>query len=269
MSRPGFLRPFSRHGSCSTVVPASALSLARKGSTVLSSPRTSERNQLVVAHLRNVKAAASRLKVSPSVRDDLISAGYEGLVRAGDRFDPSAKATFTTFSFRAVLGMMFDVLQADSRWAARRADIDADEVVATEGQSAERLLLTTQVLAALETLPDLPRKLIRAHFLEEETLSSVGKRFGISKTKASIELGRALQLLREKLDDSLADWPVHHPATKRRFSNEQKDAVIRRACQPGTNVAELGREVDIPAATIHTWLRSYRDNAKATLPLAA
>jgi transposase-like protein len=76
-------------------------------------------------------------------------------------------------------------------------------------------------------------------------------------------------LLRQKLDDALATWPVHHPATKRRFSNEQKAAVIRRACQPGTNVAELAREVDIPAPTIHTWLRSRRDSAKDTLPLAA
>lgn len=229
--------------------------------------RTSERNQLVVAHLRNVKTAARRLKVSASLRDDLVSAGNEALVRAGDRFDPSAKVAFTTFAFRAVLGSMLDALRSQSKWSARHVAIDSDEVAVPA--SAERQLLAAQVLAALASLPGLPQTLIRAHYLEEETLSAIATRLGMSKTTVSNQLGQALRLLRAKLDDDLATWPVSRPAAKRRRSEQFKHSVLLRACRPGTNVAQLARELDIPSATIHTWLRPWRDGAKVSLPLAA
>jgi RNA polymerase sigma factor (sigma-70 family) len=230
---------------------------------------TSERNQLVVKHLHNVKAAARRLRISGPLRDELISAGYEALVRAGDRFDPTANATFTTFSFRPVLGSMYDLLQAHSKWAASHVDIDPEEVALSAPASAERQLLTAEVLAALDQLPRLSRALIKAHFLEEENLASIGARLGMSKTRVCIHLGRALQLLREKLDDGLAKWPSRQPASKRRFTSDLKSAAIRRACEPGTNIAQLARDLDIPAATIHTWLRPIRQHANHTLPLAA
>ena len=53
-----------------------------------------ERNQLIVRHLDSVHAAANTFKVQPWIRDELISAGYEALVLASTRFDPSSNATF-------------------------------------------------------------------------------------------------------------------------------------------------------------------------------
>jgi transposase-like protein len=91
----------------------------------------------------------------------------------------------------------------------------------------------------------------------------------MSKTRVSIQLGRALQLLREKLDDGFVKWPVRPKAIRRKFSEEFKNTTIHRACQPRTNVAQLARDLDMPAATIHTWLRSIRRQAKRALPLAA
>src|ERR1019366_5146976 len=128
-------------------IPASALSLARKGSTVLSSTQTSERNQLVENHLRNVQAAARRMKVYGALRDELVSAGYEALVRAGDRFDPTRNVTFTTFAFHPVLGSMYDHLRTHATWAANHVDIDSEKVEVSAPASAERQMLTAQVLA--------------------------------------------------------------------------------------------------------------------------
>jgi RNA polymerase sigma factor (sigma-70 family) len=236
---------------------------------VLSTTQTSERNQLVENHLRNVEAAARRMKVYGALRDELVSAGYEALVRAGDRFDPTRNVTFTTFAFHPVLGSMYDHLRTHARWAAKHVAIDSEEVEVSAPASAERQMLTAQVLATLNSLPSLPRDIITARFLEEETLSSIGARLGMSKTHVSIQLGRALQLLREKLDDGFIKWPVRQRAIRRKFSEEFKNTAVRRARQPGTNVAQLARDLDMPAATIHTWLRSIRQQAKRALPLAA
>ncbi len=250
-------------------IPASALSLARKGSTVLCPTQTSDRNRLIEKHLRNVKAAARRLRIYGPLHDEIVSAGYEALVRAGDRFDPTMNVTFTTFAFRPVLGSMYDHLKTHARWAANHVDIDSEKGELAAPASAERQTLTAQVLAAVESLPSLPRNLIKAHFLEEESLSSISARLGLSKTRVSIHLGRALQLLREKLDDGFVKWPVREPTIRRRFSEEFKSTAIRQASQPGTNVAQLARDLDISAATIHTWLRTIRQQANRALPLAA
>jgi hypothetical protein len=59
-----------------------------------------ERNQLIIRHLDSVHAAANTFKVQPWIRDELMSAGYEALVLASTRFDPSSNATFTTFAYR-------------------------------------------------------------------------------------------------------------------------------------------------------------------------
>jgi len=250
-------------------ISASALSLARKGSTVLCPIQTSDRNRLIEKHLQNVKAAARRLRIYGPLHDEIVSAGYEALVRAGDRFDPTMNVTFTTFAFRPVLGSMYDHLKTHARWAANHVDIDSEKGELAAPASAERQTLTAQVLAAVESLPSLPRNLIKAHFLEEESLSSISARLGLSKTRVSIHLGRALQLLREKLDDGFVKWPVREPTIRRRFSEEFKSTAIRQASQPGTNVAQLARDLDISAATIHTWLRTIRQQANRALPLAA
>ena len=236
---------------------------------MLSTTQTSERNQLVENHLRNVEAAARRLKVYGALRDELLSAGYEALVRAGDRFDPTRNVTFTTFAFHPVLGSMYDHLRTHATWAAKHVHIESEEVEVSAPASAERKMLTAQVLATLNSLPSLPRDIITARFLEEETLSSIGARLGISKTRVSIHLSRALQLLRKKLDDGFVTWPVRERTSRRKFSEEFKNTTIRRACESGTNVAQLARDLDMPAATIHSWLRSIREQAKRALPLAA
>jgi RNA polymerase sigma factor (sigma-70 family) len=235
----------------------------------MSPTQISERNQLVEKHLRNVKAAARRLKVYGALRDELVSAGYEALVRAGDRFDPTRNVTFTTFAFHPILGSMCDHLQTHARWATNHVDIDSEQEELSAPASAERQVLTAQVLTTLDSLPSLPRNLIKAHFLEEKNLSTIGARFGMSKTRVSLDLGHALQLLREKLDDGFVKWPVRERTVRRRFSEEFKNTAIHRACEPGTNVAQLARDLDMSAATIHTWLRSIRQRAKRALPLAA
>ncbi|HEX7508664.1 MAG TPA: sigma-70 family RNA polymerase sigma factor [Polyangia bacterium] len=232
-----------------------------------------ERNQLIVRHLDSVHAAANTFKVQPWIRDELISAGYEALVLASTRFDPSSNATFSTFAYRPVLGAMYDLLDNYKLWSTRhrphgihhddptnqaRSQRSGDDSLPPHCPDYEHASLTFQVLAAVDRLPPAAAEIINAHFLQEQTLSCAGARLGISKTRLSVHVTRAIQLLREQLDDGLASWPDSSPRSKRRYSKEYRAALVRRALQPCANHSQLSREFNVPPSTLLTWLKPFR-----------
>ena len=234
-----------------------------------------ERNQLIVCHLDSVHAAANTFKVQPWIRDELISAGYEALVLASTRFDPSSNATFSTFAYRPVLGAMYDLLDNYKLWSSRHLprDIVYDDtteqtrklIPGDENRLShccpdyEHASLTSQVLAAIDRLPAAAADLIKTHFLQEQTLSSAGARLGISKTRLSVHVARAIQLLREQLDDGLACWPDSSPKPKRRYTKEYRATLVSRALQPSANHSQLSREFNVPSSTLLTWLKPCRE----------
>lgn len=231
-----------------------------------------ERNQLIVRHLDSVHAAANTFKVQPWIRDELISAGYEALVLASTRFDPSSNATFSTFAYRPVLGAMYDLLDNYRLWSTRHRhhgipdDDPTQACLQNSGDDSfphhcpdyEHATLTAQVLAALGRLPPAAADLIKAHFLQEQTLSSAGARLGISKTRLSIHVARAIQLLREQLDDGLVAWPDSSPRPKRCYTKEYRASLVSRALQPSSNHSQLAREFNVPSSTLLTWLKPCR-----------
>lgn len=232
-----------------------------------------ERNQLIVRHLDSVHAAANTFKVQPWIRDELISAGYEALVLASTRFDPSSNATFSTFAYRPVLGAMYDLLDNYKLWSTRhrphgihyddptaqtRLQNSRDDGLPPHCPDYEHASLTAQVLAAVDRLPRAAADLIKAHFLQEQTLSSAGARLGISKTRLSIHVARAIQLLREQIDDGLVSWPDSSPRPKRRYTKEYRATLVSRALQPSSNHSQLAREFNVPSSTLLTWLKPCR-----------
>jgi RNA polymerase sigma factor (sigma-70 family) len=250
-----------------------------------------ERNQLIVRHLDSVHAAANTFKVQPWIRDELVSAGYEALVLASTRFDPSLNATFSTFAYRPVLGAMYDLLENYSLTATRHRPLpDPDppyhqglysgyptetgispqrgpEHLPSHIQDFERSTLTSQVLAAIERLPPSAGDVLKAHFLHKETLSSAGARLGISKTRLSVHVARAIQLLREQLDDGLASWPDSSPRPKRRYSKEYRATLVSRALRPSANHSQLSREFNVPSSTLLTWLKPCRPSVQQGGPV--
>ena len=119
-------------------------------------PIPSAPDRLAVEHLAIVQAAAKWLGVpsTDTVRDDLVSAGQEALIMASRRFEP-AKASFSTYAGRRVVGSMLNVL-ADSPRAAGYWYLSDDEPPVQElavAPDAERSALTSEVMAALGKLP--------------------------------------------------------------------------------------------------------------------
>jgi RNA polymerase sigma factor for flagellar operon FliA len=75
---------------------------------------TEERNALVEGHVRLVHHIVRRMArgVPPCVDiDDLIAAGFEGLLRAAERFDEERGVAFSTFAGCSIRGAVLDALR--------------------------------------------------------------------------------------------------------------------------------------------------------------
>ena len=72
------------------------------------------RDALVEQHLALVRHIVRRMarRVPPCVDiDDMLAAGYEGLLRAAERFDPERGVAFSTFAGCSVRGSVLDALR--------------------------------------------------------------------------------------------------------------------------------------------------------------
>jgi len=75
---------------------------------------TAARNRLVEDHLALVRHIVRRMarRLPPHVdSEELISAGYEGLIRAAERFDEERGVAFSTFAGCSVRGAVLDALR--------------------------------------------------------------------------------------------------------------------------------------------------------------
>jgi len=221
----------------------------------------SERERLILDHLHCVHAAARSFLPHNSaiVQDELISAGYQALVLASRRFDPSRTVAFSTYAYSAIRGAMTDSLSTVSRAFKHHAplsDVDADSLHdGAHSTDPDRSTLTAQVLAALDRLPYAQQAVLKAHFLEEKRLADVATQLGISKTRASGLLAEAIQALRKHLDDGAASWPPRSTKTKRRFSSTFRSEVVRHAQNGASSISQLARDLNVPATNIRSWLK--------------
>jgi RNA polymerase sigma factor for flagellar operon FliA len=68
---------------------------------------------------------------------------------------------------------------------------------------AEKAMVKTRLEEALDTLPDRERAIVRLYYLKSRSLKSIGRRLGISESRASQLRHRAIRRLRVALADEL------------------------------------------------------------------
>lgn len=237
----------------------------REREPIVPSLNQDERNRLILENLDSAHLAAKVPGLPRWMRDELVSVANEALVRASTRFVPTMNAAFSTFAYVPVRGAVRDYFDNDRRSQKRYGTAPYDTVSETTyghfepSSDFDRLVLTREILAAVERLPPDARQLLKAYYFDDETLSSAGARLGLSKTRAYVRLSQAIQLLRDQLDDGVSSWvtPQAKPA-KRRFTKQYKESIVARAQKPSANINQLARELNVPSSTVHTWLKSSR-----------
>lgn len=99
-----------------------------------------DREEMIVAYIPLVRRVAGKLRqrLPPQVElDDLVSYGYDGLVRAVDRYDPD-QGSFEPFAVRWVKGAMLDGIRALD-WAPRSLRRRARQVETAKAELQQRL----------------------------------------------------------------------------------------------------------------------------------
>ncbi|MDR1376290.1 MAG: sigma-70 family RNA polymerase sigma factor [Synergistaceae bacterium] len=81
------------------------------------------REELIIAYRPLVFWLAGKLKVFPSLRQDIVQEGMLALINAVDRFDPGRDLRFTTYAYHRVRGQMINLLDRSER----RAPIPVDD----------------------------------------------------------------------------------------------------------------------------------------------
>src|SRR5215469_14534223 len=175
-------------------------------------------------------------------RDDIVGAAELGLVEAANNFDTSRGVLFKTFAYYRIRGAIYDSLRKlgwFAKDAARlRFESGADEFLkdyadiappaSSPDASAQELQdLTTSVVncyflsltsmaeerymdreiserlrEALAKLPEKNREVLEAYYFQDETLESIGKRLGLSKSWLSRLHAKSLEMLRTVLEEA-------------------------------------------------------------------
>ncbi|MDR1732741.1 MAG: sigma-70 family RNA polymerase sigma factor [Synergistaceae bacterium] len=73
------------------------------------------REELIVAYRPLVFWLARKLKIYPSLRQDIVQEGMLALIGAVDRFDPGRDIRFSTYAYYRVRGQMINLLERSER----------------------------------------------------------------------------------------------------------------------------------------------------------
>ncbi len=176
--------------------------------------------EVVTEYLALVKSVAGSVacKLPRQVpREDLISAGSEGLVDAARKFDPSKGVAFSAYAEIRIRGAMIDELRSRdhlSRSQRRHAhDFDgpplsldepeAAEVVDwradTEGDTSTRQEMG-RMRAATRLLPPRLQQLLTLYYVDDLTLREIGAVLSVTESRACQLHREALTQLRRTLN---------------------------------------------------------------------
>lgn len=148
--------------------------------------------------------------------EDVLQDLFVWALRAHSRYDPArgTPANFLAWVARSYLAHEMTAAQCLKRTAPSRAEVDARELAhiledrhavepgAELTESEHRAALATATAAALETLPDEPRELVRTLFgIGRERVSgyALAKREGVSTTAVYLRRDAAVRALRAHL----------------------------------------------------------------------
>ncbi len=161
-------------------------------------------------HIDLVRAAAGglyRRSSRAAERDELLSAGYRGLVEAASRFAPNGGAAFSTFAYPRVVGAMHDELRAALSDRQNEAEPLSADDLADPTPSPHDVAAAREILAALASalagLPERQQRLVEGCFFEGKQLADVAEELGLSVSRASRLRSRALSALRRGAEESL------------------------------------------------------------------
>ena len=170
------------------------------------------RNHIASANVRLAVAAAKPFSSPEMPVEDLVAAGMPALIRAVELFDLSRGYRFSTYATHALRNHFLRIRKRRVRRSEREtAMTPADAESAYDPQESvesqlERSDLISVVRKALRQLSERDRYLLDARFgllpnREPQTLQQIASTVGLSKERVRVLTHRAVDRLRELVDE--------------------------------------------------------------------
>lgn len=140
------------------------------------------------------RAAAHRTGVPV---DDLLSAGRLAVLEAAVTFDAAKGGRARTWVKRIIRWRVSE--QVDG--VLRRPTSVTNPAALPNGSNPEDAVGLFQLRRAVDRLTPRQQNIVHATFWEGETLREIAATLGISKSRVHTELKRALEILREEVDE--------------------------------------------------------------------
>lgn len=170
-------------------------------------------DDVIKRHYGLVIHSLKRYRRMYSEQDDLESMGLMGLAVAASHFDLSKDCRFSTYAIPTIKGYLSRYLRDHTRTIHIPAHAQHREHLPHaveappsffDGVLAESpdLVDTIALRIAIESLPERHRKIILLHFMEGKAFANIGAQLGLSAGRVQQLAKRAIELLREALQES-------------------------------------------------------------------
>ena len=161
---------------------------------------------LLNAHSFLIRSAAYKMHMPQCYMEELMQAGYVGLIQAVDRYNPAENCRLSTFALPWILGEMKKtigkllaggkmVLSLDFPCDQTASDSELAEITGYDAIDFERMDLRI----ALENLPLNERKLLMLRYFMDKTQKETAAVLNKSQTQISRQENRLLHILRTRL----------------------------------------------------------------------
>jgi RNA polymerase sigma factor (sigma-70 family) len=175
--------------------------------------RIQKRNALVEANMDLVKIVANRIlsRVPPSIElDDLVQAGYLGLIDAAEKFDPGKKVPFRGYAYLRIRGEIIDSFRRSEYREATHESLDRpDSLIYAQAdheieRNVERWQTKERLLRMLDRsgVDKRERVVLANMYVAEDNQTHIGKTLGICSSRVSqIHRGALARLQRVESGD--------------------------------------------------------------------
>lgn len=165
-------------------------------------PLTEEQSMLAASCERMVVSIANKAMGDGGDRDDLIDAGYMGLIRAAQTYDPSRNTKFSTHAYRNILAKVMQCRQhAHVRRGRYVNGINLDLFVSRdEGDAKDGPVVDArEVRKAFESLPPQFQDVVKHRVWGTDTLVNTAKTLKCCKQTVISRKTKAFGMLRLSL----------------------------------------------------------------------
>jgi RNA polymerase sigma factor (sigma-70 family) len=141
-----------------------------------------------------VRSCVHRYRESPEPVEDLTQAGYVGLLKAINNFDPDIGGSLAAYAQPCIHGLSRHSLDAPLAGGGEPASLG--DLLGEEDPQVEHTLDMESVLTHWNELPEREQRILAMRFYGNMTQTEIGDRLGISQMHVSRLLARGLAYLR-------------------------------------------------------------------------